>query len=157
MRTPRSAHVSLGSSLLLLAGCGSPPPLSTFDRARIDSASADWRRAALAGDHGALGATYTEDAVLLPPNALQVTGRAGIEEFFRSMPKIVVMELEHVDVEGRDDLAYVQGRYRMTLQVPGVPTPVEDRGKYLEIWRRGADGRWRIARDMFSSDLPVAK
>jgi ketosteroid isomerase-like protein len=32
---------------------------------------------------------------------------------------------------------------------------VEDRGKYLEIWKRQADGSWKVALDIFNSDLPL--
>jgi ketosteroid isomerase-like protein len=31
----------------------------------------------------------------------------------------------------------------------------KDRGKYCEVWRRQADGKWKVSADMFSSDLPV--
>jgi ketosteroid isomerase-like protein len=41
-----------------------------------------------------------------------------------------------------------------------MPTPdgksaVGDHGKFLEIRRRQADGRWLVAADIFNSDQPV--
>ena len=50
----------------------------------------------------------------------------------------------------------MRGAYTMTLAVPGAPAPVQDRGKYIEIWRKQADGPWKLARDIFNSDLPPA-
>jgi len=31
-----------------------------------------------------------------------------------------------------------------------------ERGKYLTIWHKQADGTWKVVRDMFNSDLPLA-
>ena len=52
------------------------------------------------------------------------------------------------------DLAYDRGTYSMTVTPPGA-APIEDRGKYLTIYRKQADGSWKIARVMFNSDLPL--
>jgi ketosteroid isomerase-like protein len=32
-----------------------------------------------------------------------------------------------------------------------------DRGKGINIFRRGADGKWRVAIDGWSSDVPIAR
>jgi ketosteroid isomerase-like protein len=42
----------------------------------------------------------------------------------------------------------------MTVTPPGA-APFEDRGKYLTICRKQADGSWKVARAMFNSDLPL--
>lgn len=31
-----------------------------------------------------------------------------------------------------------------------------DKGKFLEVWKKQADGNWKCVADMFSSDVPVA-
>jgi ketosteroid isomerase-like protein len=41
----------------------------------------------------------------------------------------------------------------MTLTPPGAPGPVNDRGKYMVVWKRQADGSWKIHRDMFNTNL----
>lgn len=33
--------------------------------------------------------------------------------------------------------------------------PVEDRGKYIEVWKKQTDGKWKCAVDMVNSDLPL--
>jgi uncharacterized protein (TIGR02246 family) len=141
---------------LLLPACQTTRAVTTADRTSNTELTKEWSRLALAGDHQGLAGLYTDDGVLMPPNAPAVRGRTAIREFVAAMGKITVMELELVELDGRDDLAYVAGKYRMALQLPGMASPVEDRGKYLEIRRRGSDGVWRIARDMFNSDLPPA-
>jgi ketosteroid isomerase-like protein len=34
--------------------------------------------------------------------------------------------------------------------------PVTDRGKFVEIWKKQADGTWKCVVDMWNSDLPAA-
>jgi ketosteroid isomerase-like protein len=62
--------------------------------------------------------------------------------------------LRQIDVDGRGDLAYVYGKYSWVLMIPGQP-PVPDSGKYIEVWRKQADGNWKITRDVFNSDVPL--
>jgi ketosteroid isomerase-like protein len=31
----------------------------------------------------------------------------------------------------------------------------KDSGKHCDVWRKQADGKWKVSPDMFSSDLPV--
>jgi len=41
----------------------------------------------------------------------------------------------------------------MTM-TPEGSDPIDDTGKYLEIWKKQADGGWKVVRDIFNSDLP---
>lgn len=31
-----------------------------------------------------------------------------------------------------------------------------DKGKFLTVWKKQADGSWKIIRDMYNSDLPAS-
>ncbi len=139
----------------LSAGCHSSgkathPP---SERDAVAAQGRAWKAALLAGDAGALAAMYCEDAVLMVPNQPSVEGRSAIREFFAGFPKVSSCELKSLEVQGRGDLAFAHGAYKMTLVIPGMD-PVHDEGKYVEIWRRDADGTWRILRDIVNSDLP---
>ena len=142
---------------LLATACQPTPPagLLDADKAAIDSTANLFVRHALAGDFAALVRDYyTEDAIALPPNAPAASGHAAIESMFRTFPPITAFELRSEEMEGNANLAYVRGRYFMTMSPPGAAA-IADSGKYLEIWRRQSDGSWKSARDMFSSDLPL--
>jgi uncharacterized protein (TIGR02246 family) len=94
-------------------------------------------------------AVYAEAARLLPANAPTIRGRAQILEAYREilasgMGGLVVDNCE-VEVAGSGDLAYAIGTF-------SVATPELDRGKFVEIYRKQADGSWRCIADMFSSD-----
>ena len=153
----RRGSVLAGSLVLLsIAACQSagPAALSEADRAAIEATSQAFLTAARAADWTAVAATYTEDAVLMPPNAPAVAGRSAIQAFFESLPPVTQFDLTSLEIEGRDDLAYVRGTYEMTMSGAGG-LPVVDSGKYLEIRRRQADGSWLLHRDVFNSDLAL--
>jgi ketosteroid isomerase-like protein len=97
-------------------------------------------------------AHYAPDAMLLPPNGPAVQGRKAIAEYLASFPPITHFEVVDLDVVGAGDLAYIRGTYDMTLSPPDGPS-FRDVGKYIEIWRRQADGSWRCSADIFNSDV----
>ena len=100
-------------------------------------------------------AYYAEDAVVLEPNMPAVKGRAAIESLFLKFPSMTDFKVGLVEVEGRGDLAYVRGKYSMSVIPPGASEPIKDTGKYIEIWRKQADGSWKVIRDIYNSDLPL--
>ncbi len=60
-------------------------------------------------------ATYTEDAVLMPPNGPAVQGRDDIQAFWESFPPVADLDLANVEIAGRGDLAYVRGTYKLKI------------------------------------------
>jgi uncharacterized protein (TIGR02246 family) len=102
-----------------------------------------------------VAAYYADDAQVLPPNAPPVQGRSQIREFFREMieggAQDVTRKTSELHVAG--DLGYGVGAYRLVIRHPSEEAR-RDSGKYLLVYRRQADGTWKVAADMFSSDLP---
>jgi len=130
--------------------------LAEADQASIRQAADAWVAAAKAMDSEAMAALYDADAMLLPPNHEVVKGSTAIAEFFVSFPPFTDLQAQQIELDGRGDMAYARGSFSMMIQLPdGVSVP--ERGKYMEIWRKQADGSWKILRDMFSSDLPLAE
>jgi len=89
---------------------------------------------------------------VMPPGHPTVRGRDAIQKWIAGFPRATRFDNEIEQIDGRGDLAYVRGRYSMTLQPQGAPTPVEDAGKYVEIRKRQPDGSWPVANDIFNSD-----
>jgi ketosteroid isomerase-like protein len=97
---------------------------------------------------------YADDAAVLASNAPAAQGHAAIQAALQSFPPMSDFKLEIVELDGRGDLAYVRGNYSMTMNPPGAPA-MADKGKYVEIWKKQADGSWKVRYDSFSSDLPA--
>ena len=147
-------------SLVSLTSCqqpAAPEPagLTEADRAAIEATSQAFLKAALARDWQALAMLYTEDAVLMPPNAEPIRGRSAIQQHFSSFPPVTDMQLQDAEIDGRGDLAYVAGGFRMTITPEGAD-PIEESGKFIEIRKKQVDGSWLIYRDMYSSNTTAA-
>ena len=130
--------------------------VSQAEVSKINEVTQTFVKAALTKDWATVAALYVDDAVLNPPNAPAVKGRAAIRAWMEKFPPLTNFKASNVKVEGHDDLAYVLGTYTMTIAPPGAPGPVNDSGKYVEIRRKQPDGRWLIAVDIFNSDLPAS-
>ena len=140
--------------LVLSVGCQGPAGLSEADRAAIRQGCENYAKLVNAKDFKGAAALYAEDAIVLPPNQAAIQGRAAIQADLEASPPLSNFQLQSLEMEGRGDLAYDRGTYSMTVTPPGA-APIEDRGKYVAIWRKQADGSWKCLRDIWNSDLPL--
>ncbi|MGA9059172.1 MAG: DUF4440 domain-containing protein [Terriglobia bacterium] len=148
--------VTIGLAICLgfSVGCQRPTGLSEADRTAIRKADETDMMMMIAKDWKGDLALYTEDAIQLPPNQAALQGKAAIQAWYEAFPPFSNFQEQSLEIEGQADLAYDRGTYSMTVTPPGA-APIEDRGKYLTIYRKQADGSWKIARVMFNSDLPL--
>jgi ketosteroid isomerase-like protein len=145
---------------LMLTACTTEPPPPGFtdaDRALIRTTMEEALEISnTTGDFVQYGNLYyAADAVVMPPNGEAVRGREAIMEWNEAFPPYDDLRFTQVEVDGCGDIAYVYGTYAMVMTVPEGEQPVNDRGKYIEIWRRQADGSWKVALDVFNSDMPL--
>ncbi len=138
----------------LTAGCQRPAGLPEADRAAIRQGDQDFARLMNAKDMKGVAAIYAEDAIVLSPNEAAVQGRAAIQAWIESFPPTTNFQVQIQEVEGEGDLAYVRGTATFTI-TPSGAAPVEERAKYIEIWRKQKDGSWKIMRDIWNSDRPL--
>lgn len=140
---------------LLAVGCGSAPAtLSQTDLDAIRAASKSYEQAATRADFSVMAKTFEADGLMLPANAPLLNGVQKIEKWARALPPITKLTLEPIEIVGDGATAWARGRYSLAMAAPGQPE-MADTGKYLELWRKQADGSWKIYRDIFNSDLPV--
>ena len=159
MKTLSTRAASVASMFLLVtAACSAPAAaaLSDADKTAIEAQEQSFSKSMIAGDvAGVVKSYYAPDAVFLPPNEPAVSGSAAVERALKAFPPLSVMKMQTEEIVGAGDLAYVRGKYQMTMNPPGA-APITDSGKYLEVFRKQADGSWKNARDAFSSNLPAA-
>jgi len=149
--------------LVLLAGAGAAgcqaqtePALPLVDATALRAALTAYLDAANAGDAARWAALYAEDAVMMPPNTPAIEGRAAIESWLAMLPAISGAKGTALEVEGVGGLAYVRGTYAMSLTIPGLPAPVAQEGKLLQIYVRQPAGSWLLARDIWNADAAPA-
>lgn len=139
----------------LSVGCQRSAGMQDADRAAIRQGDQDFARLMNAKDMKGVAAVYAEDAIVLPPNEAAVQGRAAIQTWLESFPPVSNFQVQTQDVEGNGDLAYARGSVSFTLSASGAAL-VEERAKYIEIWRKQKDGSWKIMRDIWNSDRPLS-
>lgn len=149
--------------LLLLALSTACQTQATGDTRAADEAvlrklDDEWSRAAGSRDVEKTISYYTDDAVVMPPNIPTLTGKEPIRSLWKSMLDSPSFsggwKATKVEVARSGDLAYVSGNYEFN-EKDDSGRPITDKGKFLEVWKKQADGGWKCVADMFSSDLPA--
>ena len=147
--------------IIVLTGCQQAPtgpqPLTDADREQHAALEETIRQAFLASDAAAVAALYAEDAILSPPGSEMVRGKENIHEWlsnFFKVAKITEFTLTPVELSGENDWAYAVGTFSMKIVFQGSDTPVSDRGKYLDVRRKQADGSWKFVADTWNSNQP---
>jgi uncharacterized protein (TIGR02246 family) len=133
-----------------------PAALSATDSAGVAAADSAFQAAANSGDAAAVAAVYASDASLLPPNLPVQRGRNAIRAYWGGLldAYTVKFELASDIIEGRGDLAYNVGHYRLTAVPKSKSTPgIADEGKFVEILKKQPDGSWKYTVDIYNSSL----
>jgi uncharacterized protein (TIGR02246 family) len=155
MRAPTSLSLALVAAFAACTQAPVPPPdTSEADAAAIRQAGDQWIANFNAGDADALGLTYTEDALSLPPDGPPVVGREaivqGLRELFNEFTATQTATVDEVVVFG--DVAMVRGTWN-TRQTPKAGGAEEvTSGKWMEVQQRQADGSWKTWRWMWNQE-----
>src|SRR3989440_11554282 len=120
---------------------------------------AQWSKAAAAKNLEQTVAFYSDDAIVLPPNATSAATRETIRNLWKDVlaaPGLVISwKPSKVKLGHNGAMAWVSGTYELIMN-DASGKPINDRGKYLEVWEKQADGNWKCAADMWNSDLAVS-
>ena len=148
--------VGVVALMVSLTGSSYAASPARADETAIRAQSTDWEKAYNGGDAKAVAALYAEDAVLLPPGASGVNGRAAILAFFtrdiagsKAAGAVFVLSPK-TDVGVSGNMGWESGTYKVTVNGAVVET-----GKFLSVSRK-KDGKWLYLRDTWNADAPLA-
>ncbi len=133
-----------------IAAAGSPQDETAEVRSAIDAGNALWIEAFRNSDAELLASAFDENGAILSSSGDRVDGREAIRERMgvamdRVGPAETTIETLNVWVEG--DVAYETGMYSYTFR-PGTDDERVAAGRYVVVWKRQADGSWKIFRDI---------
>jgi uncharacterized protein (TIGR02246 family) len=145
--------IAFAGSMAGIAHAASP---ASADEAAIRAQTTSWEKAYNGGYAKGVAALYAEDALLLPPGAFGVSGRAAILAFFTkdiassAAAGAVFVVDPKTDVGVSGNMGWESGKYKVTVKGAVVET-----GKFLSVSRK-KDGTWLYLRDTWNADAAPA-
>ena len=135
-------------------GCVAQPAHADEVRHAIEAANAQFSAIAAKGDGAGLAALYAADGQVLPAGSDPIKGPQAIQKFWQGAldSGIASIGLTTIEVFGHGPTATEVGKYELRDKAGKVL----DHGKYIVVWRHEG-GKWKLLRDMFSTNVPPAK
>ncbi len=145
--------------LVFFSGCNpqASPDNRAVNEAVIRDLDAQWSKTAAAHDLNGTLSYYSDDAVLLPPNAPVANTKDAIRASWAELtaPGVdISWQASKVEVANSGDIAYSIGSYTLAMQDPQGKL-ISDKGKFMEVWKKQPDGKWKAVADTYNSDLPA--
>ena len=135
-----------------------PPDTRAADEAAIRASIREWSAAAQAKDVAKFVSFYADNAVVMMAGTPDISGitaiRDGIGGMMQDRNFALSFEADSVVVARSGDLAYETGAYSMSMTGPDNK-PATEQGHYVVVWRKQADGAWKVAVDAPLSDPPA--
>jgi len=119
----------------------------------IEAQNARFMRYTAAGQGDSTALLYTDDAMIMPPDAPMVTGRANIATAMNAMG-VMPLNLHAVSVWSDGETAIERGTWDVSMTPPGG-APMSLGGKYLVHWKK-VGGEWLLHEDIWNNDAPMA-
>lgn len=116
----------------------------------------EWSKTAATRDADKVAAFYSEDAVVYPPDAPVVEGRAAAKKVWAGYfadPNFVKISWKstHAEIAKSGEFGFTSGTYEMSLK-GADGKPATEKGKFLCVWKKQADGTWKAVHDMWNAD-----
>jgi ketosteroid isomerase-like protein len=143
----------LGAALVMAAACSRPVNVEQ-ERAALLQVDREWSQSVK--DINKFMTFVSTDASTYPPGMPIATGTAKVREVMTGMFSAPGFSLTwtatKADVSASGDVGYTAGTYE--VNATGMPAP--EKGKYVTIWKKQADGSWKVSEDIFNADASGA-
>lgn len=153
----RSSQWIVTGLVLLIAGSAALGQASGNAQDAVLAADAAWLKVYAAKDLEKSVAFCDDEGSMLAPNSPIATGKDALTKLIGSAFAIPDYKLawhpNKVGVARSGELGYTSGTYDLSFTDAAGKT-ISDKGKYLTVWKKEADGSWKVLFDMFNSDLP---
>jgi ketosteroid isomerase-like protein len=127
------------------------------DTKAVEAAAHDaYVNAINSNDVDTLMAGMTDDIVYQSPNEPEIVGKAEVRAWVSKYFELTRTHWKKTSIgfTVNGDWAFERYTYESTDTDKKTSVVTHDTGKGINIFRRGGDGRWRVAVDGWSSDRP---
>lgn len=163
-KTPMKMLLIPATAFVLLTACTqAPPPAPPDTRAADEQAIRDQETAAqqawAAKDTDKVAALYADDATVMLPNTPVMTGKQAIEPGFKAAladPNFsLIIQNASVEASKSGDLGFVRGTYTVQSSDPKTKKATVEKGNYVLVYKKQADGSWKIVADTAIPEAPA--
>jgi ketosteroid isomerase-like protein len=156
-----SKFVVCSALFVSLAACQTAPKVDVAGEAQSLLAVDRAWSAAVAGGASvdSMVSYWTDDARLALPGEPMLVGKAALTGMVKGMMAMPGFKIswtpDSAVVAQSGDFGYTFGSNSTTMPDP-KGKPVTEIGRYITVWRKGADGRWRCVMD-YGNAAPAVK
>lgn len=152
-------HGSLGMIILLGIACAPQAEIDlTAERAALQEAMEAYHEAASTKDAQTVVSMYDNDAMMIPPNAERVEGIEGVRNYRFGFIENAGVELDfetmRIEIAPGGDMAWTLAVANASFEGPDGE-PGSDRIRDFHVWKKQADGSWKVEVDIWNSGPPV--
>jgi ketosteroid isomerase-like protein len=152
------ARLGLGvilAAILVITGCAT---MGESDQdafhAVVEQTWEKYSAAINAGDADAWITLWDENGVQMPPDTPWRTGKQAIDAAHRQGSALQDFTIYLDETVAAGGYGYARGTYSFVIPASADSPRLKFEGKYLTIYKRQADGSWKIYRDCFNFNGP---
>ena len=138
----------------LFLSLGSAAAENRTDRAAIETVLKTYGRALNASNTNGIVALYTSDAVFMPQHSPSQVGKKAIRVAYQHVFKAIRFDIAFNVIEIKqlsDNWAFARTTSNGTVKIISTGNTGPEANQELFLLRKGEDGKWRIARYIFST------
>ena len=148
-------------TVLVLAACSpsdaKPPVVADASDSTAHLAHEAYTTAINSNNLDSLAAMFTEDVVFLAAHGPPIVGKPAVRKWAEDYLQAFTTHWNKTSQEfvTAGDWAFERYSYKSTDTPKAGGAAVEDTGWGLVVYHHDSDGKWRVARDAFSTDTPL--
>lgn len=135
------------------------PDTHALDEKAIRDTEAAWVKAFATKEPEKAAAFYADDAASMLPDTPLMTGRqaiiAGMKPELGDPNFSLVFAPTKIEIAKSGDIAYSQGAFEYTTTDPKTKKRVGQVGNYVEVYKKQADGTWKVEEDIATEETPL--
>jgi ketosteroid isomerase-like protein len=134
-----------------LVACAPSTELTADDLKDIETRRNMSLESMRSADYSKLDQIYAPDCIAFPVDQPMISGLEELKKYVDSEP----MEISFVNLstEGSGSYAVAHGTFNIKFSTDSAEMNMP--GKYVEVWKKQADGTWRLYRDIYNMDEPM--
>ena len=154
--------VATAMLLVLALSCAKTKQLDTHaaDIKAIQADQAQWLTDFNSRDLNKIVSHFAASAIVIDRGVPPAKGPEEAKKLYKDAVADPARSLQfsplQIEVAKSGEIAYVYGSYSAVNTVPGTKKAAEDKGSYVSVYRKQADGSWKVVVDIGASEVPSA-